>query len=510
MVTRRDFLAHLPIGVFVGAETLRAATSAVAAADRPLTIAYPVDVPTWEPTANGSTVVTPIHKCVFEQPLNLAPDLTFGPSVVKGYRWLDEAGTALELTLRDGVTFQNGDPLTSDDFKFTYFDHLQADKTLMLGFVWSSMIAGIDTPSPSVAVIRLNAPYPNAPQQLASTASFVLPRKYFERTGSGFADKPIGAGPYRLVDYQRDSRIVLEAYDKYWQGPAKIRQVVFQVIKDEQARVAAVQAGAVDVAINLPVREVARLDKVPGLVGVAHPINSVVLIQMVNKGVFRDPNLRLAMHHAIDKRALSRAFFNDRAEVLSMWSGKNAPANDPNFVFSYDPELAKQLLAKSGYGPDKPAKIQFSTFKGVFSSDFDLARAIVQMWKQVAIDADLHVLELANYNELSRNDKLEAPVLYSWTNPTGDPAVYSGTILDPRKRFAVWKSDDIVPRLDPLLKEIDYDKRIAGYREFDKWAVEQGYAFPMLQSTATLAHSKAVHYTPFKNGWPLPYFWTLG
>lgn len=358
MTTRRDFLSRLPLGALGGAVALRAALrSAVAAADRPLTIAYPLDVPTWEPTANGNAIITPVHKCVFEQPFNLAPDLSFGQSVVAGYRWLDATGTALELTLRDGVTFQNGDPLTSDDIKFTYYDHLQADKTLMLSGIWGSIVAGIDTPSPRVAVIRLNAPYPNAPQQLASTASFVLPRHYAEKVGADFTNKPIGAGPYRLVDYQRDSHFVLEAYDKYWRGPAKIRRVAFQVIKDPAARVAAIQSGQVDVAINLPVREIVRLDKMPGLVGVAHPVNSVVLIQMVNKGVFQDRNLRLAMHHAIDKQALSRAFFNNQAEVLSMWSGKGAPANDPSFVFPYDPRLAKELLAQSGYGPSKPIKI---------------------------------------------------------------------------------------------------------------------------------------------------------
>ena len=97
----------------------------------------------------------------------------------------------------------------------------------------------------------------------------------------------------------------------------------------------------------------------------------------------------------------------------------------------------------------------------------------------------------------------------SWSNPTGDPNVFSGTILDPKKRFSVWKSDDISPRLDPLLTETDYDKRMAGYREFDKWAVEQGYAFPLLQSTSNVVFSNKLKYAPFKNGWTLPYYWSL-
>ena len=64
--------------------------------------------------------------------------------------------------------------------------------------------------------------------------------------------------------------------------------------------------------------------------------------------------------------------------------------------------------------------------------------------------------------------------------------MYSGYILDPKKRFSVWKSADVSPRLDPLLREVNYKKRIAGYKKFDEWAVEQGYAFPLLGGVAAV------------------------
>ncbi len=138
-----------------------------------------------------------------------------------------------------------------------------------------------------------------------------------------------------------------------------------------------------------------------------------------------------------------------------------------------------------------------------------MARAIVQMWKKVGIDTDLNVIEMASYSEMARADKLQAPVLYSWADSTGDPEVYSGYILDPKKRFSVWKSADVSPRLDPLLREVNYKKRIAGYKKFDEWAVEQGYAFPLLGGVAAVAYSRRIGYKPFRNGWILPYYWTV-
>ena len=226
-----------------------------------------------------------------------------------------------------------------------------------------------------------------------------------------------------------------------------------------------------------------------------------------SKGVFKDQNLRLAMHHAIDKVALSNAFFGGKGEPLNMFAGQGMAANDPKFEFPFDPARSRALLAASGFNANNPVKINFTSFNGVFANDFDIARAIVQMWKNVGIDANLSVMEVAAYAELSRNDKLEAPMLYSWFNASGDPYIYSGTLMDPNKAFAVWRSDDLWPRLQPLLNEPDYDKRIAGYRVFDRWIVEQGYNIPLMQGVATVVHSRKMTYTPFRNGWSLPYYW---
>jgi peptide/nickel transport system substrate-binding protein len=504
MQTRRTAVKSL--AAFAAAPFVRRA----AAADAPtITLAYPIDVPSWDPIAASSLLTISLYKCVFDKPINIMPDLSLGPSVVANYKFLDTNGKVLELEFRPDVTFHNGDKLTSDDFKFTFFDRLTADKTLTLGGTWN-IIGAVETPSPTRAIVHFSAPFVAAPQILADSSAYIMPRRYFEQVGrDGFIEKPVGSGPYRVIDYQRDNRIVLEAYDQYWGGVAKIRNVTFQVIKDTSARIAAVQSGQVDFAHSLPVREVTRLGAFPGLAGVIHSITNVVLIHMVNKGIYQDRNLRLAMHHAIDKAALSKAFLGGKGEPLSMWAGSGMPANDPTFSFSYDPNKAKELLAASGFAAGKPAKIEFTTFNGVFPNDFDIARAIVQMWRNVGIDANLSVIELTKFAELARNDRIEAPALSSWFNASGDPQVYSGTLLDPKKRFAIWRSDDIPPRLDPLLVEADYDKRIAGYRQFDRWSIEQGYAVPLLQGVGTVVHAKRINYVPFKNGWILPYYWTV-
>jgi peptide/nickel transport system substrate-binding protein len=510
MLNRRDFLmaaSTIPLALYAG--TSRGAEQLAAdAASTSLTLAFPADVPSWDPGGNASAQTLPIHKSVFDTAIELSPDLKIVPGIITSHRWLDTEGKTLEMNLRDGVTFHNGDAFTSDDLKFSFYDRPQADEKSLAGANWRTTIAGIETPSPNKAVIHFSQPFVSSIGQFLNISGFVVPRRYYESVGQqGFIDKPVGSGPYRLVDYQRDSRVVLEAYEKYWAGPARFKRVTFQIAKDPSARIAAIQSGQVDFTYSIPLREVARLGGLPGLVANEHPTTATMLMHMVNRGIYQDINVRLAMHHAIDKQTLSNAFYNGKAIPQSMFSAKGLAGNDPNFVFPYDPEKAKALLAKSGYSASKPAKIEFGTTSGSFPSDYDVARAIVQMWKSVGIEADLKVLPVDQFYDLSRSGKLEFPMIVQWINASGDPLLLTGLILDPVKRFSVWKSDDIPPRLDPLLNEIDDDKRNAGFEKFDVWAAQQGYEVSLLELPATAVYAKRVGYKPYLNGWMLPYYW---
>src|SRR5882757_6084004 len=240
-----------------------------------LVVAYPVDVPSWDPVAHTFPLAMSIYKSVFDSPLTYTADLKLAPNVVKEWKWLGEDGRAIELTLRDDVTFHNGDKLTAEDLRFSFLERQKADPKLATAAVWSK-IEDIEVASPTKAVVKFSAAMPTAPEWWAFLGSFIMPKKYFESVGKeGFLDKPIGSGPYRLVEYQRDSRIVLEAYDKYWGKPPAIKRVVFQIVKDPSARAAAVQAGDADITTQLPIRETARRSRSRSSPCPARPVTSM-------------------------------------------------------------------------------------------------------------------------------------------------------------------------------------------------------------------------------------------
>jgi peptide/nickel transport system substrate-binding protein len=497
---RRSFL-QLAMGS-VGSLAVPLSRAAAAANDA-ATIGWPNDVPSWDPNQRFTPDAQPIFKAVFDQPLDQDPQLKLIPNLIKKWTLTPDA-LSMAVELRDDVTFHNGDKMTTEDFRYTFFERVKSGAKLDIANSWRK-VQDIVIESPTKATMKFSLPDPTAPQWMAFLGSYVVPKKYIETGGlDNFLKKPVGTGPYKLAEYELNSRIVLERNDKYWGPKPQIGRVTIEIIKDPSARVAAIQSGEADFTLNVPVREVQRFQSEDGLTAELNPITRVIVLNVRADLGFSDKNVRLAAHHAIDKAALSKAFYGGAAVPLSVFATPGTPGYLPDFKFPYDPELAKQLLAKSGFSPGNPAKIGFAATNGQFPSDYDIARAIVQMWKKVGIDADLQVIEYAKYFELNRGNKLPEATLYSWDNSTGDPEIFSGYMLNPKMPFSPWKDQDIGGKVLALFNVADYDKRIAGYRALERYAVEDGASMPLLQSVITVVHKKNLAYTKYGNGWVLP------
>jgi peptide/nickel transport system substrate-binding protein len=467
-----------------------------------VTIGWPSDVPSWDPNQRFTPDAQSIYKLVFDQPLDQNEKLDLVPKLITKWE-LAADGLSMAVELRDDVTFHNGDKMTAEDFRYTFFERIKAGHKVDTANSWRK-VTDIEIQSPTKAVMKFNSPAPTAPQWLSFLGSFMVPKGYMEKVGvDAFREKPVGTGPYKLVEYQLNSRIVLERNDSYWGAKPKLKRIVFDIVKDPSARVAAIQSGQVDITINVPVRDVERLKREAALAAEINPITRVILLQVRNDLGFEDANVRLAAHHAIDKAALSKAFYGGAAVPLSVVATPGTAAYLQDFKFEYSPDKAKAALAKSGFSPEKPAKIKFAATNGHFPSDYDIARAIVQMWQRVGIEAELETIEYAKYFELNRGAKLPEATLYSWDNATGDPEIFAGYLLNPKMPFSAWKGMDVGEKVLELFNVADYNKRIEGYRTLNKVAVEAGATIPLLQSVVTVVRNKNLNYAKYQNGWIL-------
>ena len=492
---------------------LLAAASAIAparAAEDSLTIAYPFDIPTWDPTASTFTGAQSVYKAIFDSPLHYSPDLKLQPRLIAAWAFQDPEKRRLEITLRDGVLFQDGTTLTTEDVKFSLIDRPAKDPSMLIRRMLPALDA-LEIVSPTKAVLVFKNPSPAAPIYLGFLASYFVPKAYIERVGEAeFKQKPIGAGPYKLVQYERGSRVVLEAFDRYWGGAPAIKNVTFQIIPDPTARTAAVESGRADMAVQVPLREMTRLGKIPGLVADAAPFSEIVMLMTPSYvPAMQDERVRLAMQLSIDKAAISKAFYGGLARPLSVLATPGTPGYVENYAFPFDKAKAADLLKQAGFSPDKPVSFPFLATNGAFPNDFDVARAIAGMWKAIGIHADLQEVTLAKYLEYNRSATLPGPALYSWANPTGDPDNYTGKILDSSLPFSAWRDPAVGERVHQLMVEPDDAKRMAGYQALNKDASEHAWAPPLFQAVFTLVHKKALKTVTYEGGYIMPaeYSW---
>ena len=503
-------LARRALASCVMALGCAAIAPAAHAAGNELTIAYPVDVPSWDPTAGTWPAAQSLYKAVFDSPLLINDKLEITPRLIESWKWLDDKNTRLDIVLRSGVTFQDGSKLTTDDFKYTFFDRPQTDKKLVINSTFTNKLSNIEIKSPTEAVMDFKNPTPTAPDWLAFMTAYILPKAYIEKVGTDqFLAHPIGAGPYKLVSYERGSRAVLEAYDGYWGPKPAIKRVVFNFAPDTSARVAMLESGRADVAAQIPVRDAERLKKDSKLVSKIYPYTQIFIVQLPSYvPALQNVHVRRAMQLAINKQALSRAFFANTAKPISVLALPGTPAYVDDVDVKYDPKAAEAELAQAGYSPGKPLEIPFMSANGSTPGDYDMARALVQMWSRIGIKADLQEVTLAKYMELSHSTKLPGPMLYSWDNATADPEIFAGYILNPSLPFSAWKQPELVDTFKQL-SALPQDQRVAGYRAIEKKATEDAWSIPLIQSVTTIAYKKTLNLTTYQTGYIMPqeYSW---
>jgi peptide/nickel transport system substrate-binding protein len=333
----------------------------------------------------------------------------------------------------------------------------------------------------------------------------VLPKAYYEKVGAeGFEKAPIGSGPYKVDAFERNAFLRLKAHPTWWGGKVAFDTVVFKFITDPTSRVAEMESGGSDLTFEIPYEEFDRLKAKPGLSGQTQAVSDIAMIFITDIDPMLDRNVRLAAHHAIDKKAIVERLLKGYGVPIATLEAPGYAAFDSEIKVAYDPELAKSLLAKSGYSPEKPVKFTIQTTRGFKPKDYEMIQAIVGMWRKVGIDANIEVYEIAKHYELRARHALAPAAFYNWGNAIGDPSTSTGHAMFGPSPHCAWKGKDLVERIGPLWGEKDEAKRIAGYKAVDKYIAEEGEVIPLFQYVQPIIHKRDLKVVAQANGMILP------
>ncbi|MEM7566160.1 MAG: ABC transporter substrate-binding protein [Pseudomonadota bacterium] len=503
--TRRNVLQYGALGL--GAFAANGLVPAyVRAQGSELTIAYNVTLPSWDPTV-GTSAVNPtiqgIYRSVFDQFIGQDPDLAFSPGLLTEWGWTDD-NTRIRMVVREGVTWHNGDPLTPEDIVFSLERAGDAEGGNPIQFVWGKVNNyAIDGNVITADVVEYE---PTLFKWMAFLTGYVLPKAYMEEVGEeGFEAAPIGTGPYMVDQFERNAFVRLKANAGYWGGTPAYETVVIKFVPDASARVAEVESGASDVAFDVPYEEFDRLKEKAGLAGVTTPVSDIAMIFLNDIDVMTDPNVRKAAAHAIDKQTLIDRLLGGYGVPIDTLQTPEYAAYDPSIEVPYDPDLAKELLAASGYSTDNPVRFTIQTTRGFKPKDYEMIQAIVGLWRRVGIEAEIEVYEIAKHFELRAADQLAPAAFYNWGNAVGDPATSTGFAMFGPSPHSVWDGQDVFDAIAPLWGEADEEKRIAGYKAVDRMIAENAYVIPLLQYVQPIIHAEGVDVTPNVSGAVMPF-----
>ncbi len=480
-VNRRQALALGGAGFL--SELLMGGAGARAQTTDKLTIAFNVNLPSFDPTIGGSAVnpaIQAIYRALYDQPVGQNTDLSFTPGQLKAWGWNDDK-TKVWMDVREGIVWHDGTPFTPEDIVWSFERAGDPKNGSPVPGVWGSM------DNFKIEGQRITADCktfdPTIFKWMAFLTGFVLPKTYYTKVGAdGFEKKPMGAGPYMVDEYQGNSFLRLKRFDKYWGPKPAFETVIFKFVPDPTSRVAEIESGSSDVTLEIPYEEYDRLKAKSGLAGVCEPVSDIGMIFISNNNkMMEDPNVRMAAIHAVDKAVIAKRLLRGYATPIATLEAPSYEAFNPDIKDHYDPELAKQLLAKSGYSTTNPAKFTIQTTRGFKPKDYEMVQAIVGMWRKVGIDADIQVYEIAKHFELRAAHKLAPMAFYNWGNAIGDPTTSTGFAMYSKSPHSAWKSQDVDDLINPLWTEKDEAKRIAGWKKVDAYVHEKGYVLPLIQ-----------------------------
>jgi peptide/nickel transport system substrate-binding protein len=474
-----------------------------------LVISYNVNLPSWDPTVGLSGVnptIQGFYQSVFDLYIPQNPDLSFGSGIITAYGWNDD-NSKIWMDVREGVTWHNGDPLTSEDVAWSLTRVGNPETGSPIQFVWGKIENVVAEGNRVTADVKEYDP--TFFKWMSFLTGYVMPKKYYEEVGAeGFEAAPIGTGPYMVERFERNAFVRLKANENYWGGAPEFKTVTIKFVTDAASRVAEVESGNSHVTLEIPYEEFDRLKAKDGLTGVAEPISDIGMIFLNDIEVMTDPNVRKAAAHAIDKPLIIERLLSGYGVPIDTMQTPDYTAYDPSITVAYDPELSKKLLADSGYSTENPVKFKIQTTRGFKPKDYEMVQAIVGLWRRVGIEAEIEVYEIAKHFELRAADQLAPAAFYNWGNSVGDPTTSTGFAMFGPSPHSVWDGQETFDAILPLWGETDEAKRIEGWKAVDRRVAENAEVIPLLQYVQPIVHANAVKVVPHRSGALLPHLMT--
>lgn len=457
------------------------------------------DPPTLDPHLTGDTTSAGVVVEIFSGLVAIDTDLQLVPDIAESWT-IDDTGTVYTFTLRDNVTFHNGDKVTAHDFKWsieraaspslashladTYLNDIIGASDYIEGNVAS--IEGVTVIDDKTLQIAIDAPKAYFLAKLSYPTAYVLHRDAVESGGRNWwVSNAVGTGPFELKEYRIGERIVLERFDEYYREPLPDVDAINMNLAGGQSmamyendEIDVTGVGLFDLDRVLDPDEPLNRELV-----VAPPGFSVSYIGM-NASIppFDDANFRRALNHSIDKDLIA----NEVLAELVKPAYSILPPGFPGYTediqgLEYDPDLARQYLAQSQYAdPETRPRIVITVpgTGGTIGLDLEV---IIEMWKQeLGIEVEIQQVEWATYLEDLDDRKFQAYAGLGWSADYPDPQDFLDILFHTESgmNHGSYSNTDVDALLEEARTIQDVVRRVELYNQAEQLIVDDAAWVP--------------------------------
>lgn len=337
------------------------------------------------------------HNCLFLQDadMNIVPDLCESYEIVSDTEWV--------FKLHQGVKFHNGAEMKAADVVASINQCKESPEVAQYG----KAIASIEAVDDYTVKIITDGPQSGLLSDLTHHGNAILPADLIA-SGHDFNKEPIGTGPYVFKEWKKGESVTLEAFDDYFKGEAPIETVIWKIIPEGSSRTMALEAGEVDLIVEVESTDVSRL-KDNANVTVFDDAGTSHNFMMINneKAPFNNKDFRHAMNCAIDKAAIVQVALNGGGSTCDSMLPTCFPGATNEGASTFDPEKAKEYFAASGLNAADCG------FDLICSDDTKLrVGQVIQacLKETLGVDITLQSMDLATYLDVTATGDYDAAI----------------------------------------------------------------------------------------------------
>lgn len=443
------------------------ATAAAAASTKPtgtVTVVQGVDANTLDPSFRNATPESNINLNMFDSLLWRDPkSLKPVPWLAQSFKNVDP--TTWEFKLRPNAKFHDGTAVDSEAVSFSldrYAKEKIGDKVTVPRIRRTMSYDKVEVVDGTTFRIKTTAPSAVLPDILTGI-EIVSPAAYQSETSENLAKvqaNPVGSGPWKFVEWQKDQRITMEVNPTWWGPPVAFEKVVFRPVAETSTRILQLKNGESDIIVNVPPDNVADVDKSDkARVSSVDGLRKIFVGMRVDKHpALADKRVRQAIQYAVNFDAISRALLGGKGKRMKTIF--NPPHEPPTAApYAYDVNKAKSLLAEAGYA--NGFTIDMDAPSGRYIADKEIAQAITQDLDKAGIKVNLHVLEWSLYagQKLTKNSDGPSPLYFVGLGaPVNGQDEAFFIHKDYGLDFTEWQNPQYLSLFDQLKVELDETK----------------------------------------------------